>query len=66
MAVHLGMARGRQASFLCPTVRFAFILMIIGSGMEMPLGAASAARTCFSPGPWQLSQLIPVSVQVVA
>jgi hypothetical protein len=51
---------------LCPTSEdMVLVLMIFRSGSGWPLGVALAIWLCSADGPWQVSQLMPGSAQVV-
>ena len=56
--------QGAQVSFFWAGVNF-FQLMILISAGTVPSGASAQTRLCSSLGPWQASQLIPGSRQVL-
>jgi len=51
-------------SFICSAVNV-FVAMMAGSEGFCPPASDSKSRTCSPAGPWQASQLMPGSFQVV-
>ena len=58
--------QGAHISFFCSCVKWVVVISFASAAtFALPAPACLAARTCSSPGPWHVSQLMPGSAQVV-